>query len=121
MPIIDYLMAIAMALVGLIVSSSVVGIAQFFGFSGWIAGPVFCALVFAFIYVNDRLMGFGMRHLVGFLAKIEDTELSDVDKKQVEGNFSRRLDYYGFLLGAVIGMVISLSLAPSIVFDLLPF
>ena len=121
MPIIDYLMAIAMALVGLIVSSAVVGIAQFLGFSGWIAGPILCVLVFAFIYLNDRLMGFGMRHVVSFLAKIEDTELSEIDKKQVEGNFSRRLDYYGFLVGAVLGMLISLSLAPSIIFDLLPF
>ena len=121
MAILDYISMLAMFLIGVIVGGIVIVVANFLGVAGWIAGPVFAALVLAFIYVNDRLMGFGMRHLVGFLAKIEDTELSDVDKKQVEGNFSRRLDYYGFLLGAVIGMVISLSLAPSIVFDLLPF
>ena len=121
MPIIDYLGAIAMGLVGLIVSAIVVCIAQFLGLSGWIAGPIFCVLVFAFIYVNDRVMGFGMRHVISFFAKLEDTELSEVDKKQIEGNFTRRLDYYGFLVGAVLGMLVSLLLAPSIVFDLLPF
>ena len=72
MPIIDYLMAIAMALVGLIVSSAVVGIAQFLGFSGWIAGPILCVLVFAFIYLNDRLIRVGLIHVAILLEKIEE-------------------------------------------------
>lgn len=121
MPIVDYLAAIAMSLAGLIVSAIVVGIAQFLGLSGWIAGPVFCVLVLAFIYVNDRFTGFGMRHVVSFFVKLEHTGLSKVDEEQIEGNFTRRLDYFGFFVGAVIGTLASLFFAPSFVFDFLPF
>ena len=119
--LLDYFTTLAMLLLGMIVGAIVVSVAQFLGFSGWIVGPIFCGLVLAFIYVNDRLMGFGMRHVISFLAKLEDTKLSDSDKKEIEENYTKRTDYYGFLVGSVVGTLASLLLAPSIVFDWLPF
>jgi len=110
-----------MLLLGMIVGAIVVSVAQFLGFSGWIVGPIFCGLVLAFIYVNNRIMGFGMRHVISFLAKLEDTKLFDSDKNEIEENFSKRMDYYGFLVGSVVGTLASLLFAPSIVFDWLPF
>jgi len=110
-----------MLLIGMIVGAIVVFSAQFLGFSGWIVGPIFCGLVLAFIYLNDRLMGFGMRHVVSFLAKLEDTKLSSGDENEIEESFSKRIDYYGFLVGAVVGTLASLLLSPSIVLDWLPF
>ena len=117
----DYFTAFAMLLIGMIVSAIVVSVAQFLGVSGWIVGPIFCGLILAFIYVNDRLMGLGMRHATSLLAKLEDTKLSDSDKKEIEENHTKRMDYYGFLVGSVVGTLASLLLAPSIVFDWLPF
>lgn len=121
MRVLDYLGVLAMALVGVVAGAVVVGVAQFFGLSGWIAGPVFCVLVLMFIYGNDRLLGWGMRHLISFLARLEDTQLSEDDKTRIEGNFSRRPDYIGFLAGAVAGMLAMLLIAPSDVFAFLNF
>jgi hypothetical protein len=119
--LLDYFTTLAMLLLGMIVGAIVVSVAQFLGFSGWIVGPIFCGLVLAFIYVNNRIMGFGMRHVISFLAKLEDTKLFDSDKNEIEENFSKRMDYYGFLVGSVVGTLASLLFAPSIVFDWLPF
>lgn len=110
-----------MLLIGMIVGAIMVYTAQFLGFSGWIVGPIFCGLVLAFIYLNDRLIGFGMRHVISFLARLEDTKLSDSDKNEIEENFSKRMNYYGFLVGSVVGTLASLLLSPSIVLDWLPF
>lgn len=110
-----------MLLIGMIVGAIMVYTAKFLGFSGWIVGPIFCALVLAFIYLSDRLVGFGMRHLISFLANLGDMKLSSSDKNEIEENFSKRIDYYGFLVGSVVGTLVSLLLSPAIVFDWLPF
>jgi len=55
------------------------------------------------------------------LARLEDTKLSDSDKNEIEENFSKRMNYYGFLVGSVVGTLASLLLSPSIVLDWLPF
>lgn len=108
MNILDYFTALAMFLIGAIVSNVVVVVAPVFGVPGWIAGLGFATLVLVFLYANDRLMGFGMRHFIGLLAKREKTDQSDSDKKQIEKNFTISSDYYGFLAGTALGILVSL-------------
>jgi hypothetical protein len=117
----EFFTALAMFLIGIIVSAIVIHGAQILGISAWIVGPVFCGLLLAFIYANDLLMGFGMRHLTSLLAKLEDTDLSDTEKKEIQGNHTKRIDYLGFLAGSVVGTLASLLLKPSIVLDWIPF
>ena len=117
----NFFSAFVMGVVGAIVGAVVVAGSQLLGISGWVTGPVFCLLVLAFIYLNDRVLGFGMRHLIGYLAKLEDTALSNPDKDEIEKSFSRSVDCYAFLAGAVLGILVSLLIAPSLIFNLLPF
>lgn len=110
-----------MFLMGTIVGTIVVLVAEFFSVSGWIAGPVFAAFVLIFIYANDRLMGFVMKHVINLIAKLGKTDITDPDKKQIEKSFTLSSDYFGFLAGTVIGVLASLFGVPSRLFDWLPF
>lgn len=74
-----------------------------------------------FIYANDRLTGFCMKHRIKFLAEFVNTEHIVADEKQIEKSFILSSDYFGLLAGTVLGILASLFGVPSLVFDWLHY
>jgi len=111
--------ALAALLIGVLVGGTVVGLAEALGFAGWLAGVLFSLLVFAFIYVSDKLLGFELRHITRLIARMGKIESREVDA-ELRDNENRR-DYYGFFIGTVLGVVASVIWSPSVMFDALPF
>lgn len=120
MGLLDIFTILVMALIGVIVGGAVVGIAELLGIAGWIAGLCFAGLVFALIYVSDRLREVEMTWTSHLLAGIfaRDQDLAEIDDAREAR--SRRMDYFGFLAGAIVGILGSLVLTPMGLLELLP-
>lgn len=116
----DVMTALAMFLVGLIVATLAMGLADLIGIAGWIVGGFFVLVIFAFIVLHDKLMNFEMKWLVRGIARIGRVKIDEAEAED-EQRTAQRADYYAFLAGAVAGMVASSILSPEAVFDLIPF
>lgn len=116
MALFDIIIALLMTLIGVCIGVAVTGLANIFGIAGWIVGLVVALLVLAFIYLDDKLMGFQMKHSLRLFGRLWKVETDGVAE-----NYTKRYEYYAFLLGAVIGIAASLIWSPSFVVGLLRY
>jgi hypothetical protein len=120
MAIFDIISALATFLIGVIVGTIVVALAEFLGVAGWIAGLFFALCFLGVIYVSNKTLGLEMRVLDWLIGKITGANPRDMEAERITEDREERADYLGFLAGSILGILASLIWSPSLVFDLLP-
>ena len=118
MNIIDNLVALAMFFAGLFVGVMAIGVASLVGIAGWIVGLGFTVLALVIIFLDQKLMTFGMKYisrLVAWFGRIYKNEIlaEEAKEKRVP-----RKDYYAFAAGALLGIIASLIWSPNAIGDL---
>ena len=121
MYIFDNLVALAMFFAGLFVGVLATGIASLFGFPGWIVGLGFAVLALVIIFLDQKLMKFGMKYVVRLIAQIGKLDKNEILAEEANEKHVPRKDYYAFASGALIGIIASLIWSPNAIGDLLLF
>ena len=61
-----------------------------------------------------------MKHIVRLIARMSKQDISEIEAAQREDDKTDSRSYYGFAVGTVLGIAISLIWSPERVFELLP-
>jgi membrane protein implicated in regulation of membrane protease activity len=121
MVILNTIGILAMFVIGLIVGTLVIGLANLLGIAGWIVGFIFAILTLAVIFVNDKLLDFEMKHIMRLIGRIGRLDTKEMEVGEGSQKQRHRMDYYGFLAGSIVGMGASLLWTPSFILDIIPF
>ncbi|MHA3980516.1 hypothetical protein ACW9UR_22845 [Halovulum sp. GXIMD14794] len=117
MVVIDIFIRVVMLLLGVIAGSAAVGLANFLGFPGWIAGLALILLALGYFYLSDKVRDAGMNPIMRVLTRYGAAEEERDIEEERRG---RRFEYLSFLVGVVVGIAASLVWSPGAVIDLLP-